>query len=264
MPKPSKTLPVKPKSKAKQTRTRAKSTSLNKSPGLKRWTMIPTVLAVALVGYFVVSSSFASSRKPKQYIEDKTRSFIDISSPQCGSLARIGNYTYGIVGLNGTWMNFGINGCVGAEVSHFRTYDLYVGANYPSSECRNLSPYDCGRKAASFDLGLISMNRLRPRMLWIDVETGRGIPWSNTGSNWSFLRGLEDGLRRGNYSIGYYSTDGMWRSVTGGQRVSNSVWYATGKNNARDAKASCNKSFGGRRPTYVQYIQNGLDTNVRC
>ncbi len=239
--------------------------SLKSTSSFKSWQILTAVCVIAAVGYFVVQYSFAGGKTAKQY-DTKGVPFIDISSPQCGRLNSIGNYNYGIVGLNGTYMNFGINPCLNAETRHFRTYDVYVGANYPSSQCpRSMSPYDCGRKAASFNLGVINnIARINPRAFWIDVESGHGIPWSTQVNNRNFLKGLHDGMQRGLRFAGYYSTDQMWRQITGNMPFNGSAWYATGATNSRDAKAKCGKSFGGKKALYVQYVKYNLDYNVRC
>lgn len=196
--------------------------------------------------------------------------FLDISSPQCNSLAGKQFQQFGIVGLNGTYMNFGTNPCLMQEVSLFANYDLYVGANYPSGPCGNISAYDCGRKAGQHNLDLIRWFSLRPTKLWIDVETGPGIPWSTPANNWSFLLGMYDTMKP-KYTVGFYSNQNMWQQITGGIDLSQKAtsgtwnWYATGRTSAADAKAYCGVRFGNAPNQYVQYVLNNTwDMNVAC
>jgi len=238
--------------------------ALKKARPFTSWLVIPIVIAIAASGYLIINSSFAGT-KVARIREDRTP-FIDISSPQCSRLNSIGYYNYGIVGLNGTYMNFGINPCLNAEVKHFRSYDVYVGANYPSHQCpRNMSAYNCGRKAASFNLGVINnIARIRPRAFWVDVESGPAIPWSTQTNNRAFLNGLREGMQRGLSFAGYYSNESMWNQITGNMQFSGAAWYATGAGNAKDAQKKCTKGFGGKRAYYVQYIKSNLDHNTRC
>lgn len=194
--------------------------------------------------------------------------FVDISSPQCGNNGIIGaRNQFGIVGLNGTYMNFGTNACVVEQTRLFSSYDLYVGANYPSGHCAGISAVDCGKKAAQHNLNLIKFLGLKPGRIWIDVETGPNIKWSsNTNDNNAFLLGLYAGMYESYKTIGYYSNQSMWQSITGGAALGGAGnWYATGRTNPTDALTYCNLTFGGAPTTYVQYVQNGnLDVNKLC
>lgn len=232
-----------------------KKLKLNKR---NRLLAVPIVLAVVLVGYFVVKASFAAS-PPKH---DR---FIDISSPQCGIMKSMPTYSFGIVGLNGTYMAFGVNPCLAEQVRHFKTYDLYVGVNYPSKHCgTSISAYQCGKKAASYDLGLISIYKLRPETIWIDAETGPRIPWSTQENNRQYLRGVYDQLRTKYSRVRYYSTPAMWNSIVGNMSALGYNWLATGTNNSVDARKYCSRGFGGGKTLYVQYVQNNQDYNLLC
>ncbi|MEI7819013.1 MAG: hypothetical protein WCI47_02750 [bacterium] len=196
---------------------------------------------------------------------DKYANFIDISSPQCGVMNTIGNYDFGIVGLNGTYMAFGTNPCLVEQLSHFKSYDLYVGANYPSSKCpAPISAYDCGVKAGDYNNNLITFLKLHPEKIWIDAEVGPKIPWSTQTNNIAYINGLEASSRKSVARVGYYSNLSGWNQITGGMATRSSNWYATGPNTVAAALTYCNKSFGGASTLYVQYVENGLDHNVRC
>lgn len=239
------------------------------TPRLQRLkqTTFKTKLLVLLALVFVLGgyTYFRVSRAATPYTN-----FVDISSPQCSSLEGKKFQQFGIVGLNGTYMNFGTNPCLLNEVRLFAAYDLYVGANYPSGPCGNISPYDCGRKAGQYNLDVIRWYSLRPTKLWIDVETGPGIPWSTPANNWNFLSGMHSVLKT-KYAVGFYSNQNMWQQVTGNIDLSQKItggslnWYATGRTNEAEARSFCNVRFGNSLNQYVQYVYaNKVDFNVAC
>jgi hypothetical protein len=201
--------------------------------------------------------------------------FIDVSEPQCDVLTKIGHHDYGIVGLNGTKLDFAVNPCVRQEVKHFDTYDLYVGTNYPSAHCsEKLTAYACGVKAGKFDLKVASKYNLRPGAWWIDVEAGQGISWTDTHSNTMFLKGMAVALRKNSAPVGYYSNKSHWAQITGNARLKGPKWYAAGEKNKLSAGQSvhdfCKLKLGGNRPIYVQFVKNDgglddkLDYNITC
>jgi len=235
-----------------------KKTPLLHRSQLRVWMLIPVVVLVALVGYLVVRASFAAS--PPSH--DR---FVDISSPQCGVVKNLPIYSFGIVGLNGTYMAFGTNPCLAEQIRHFKSYDVYVGVNYPSRHCpSNITAYQCGRLAAQYNLNVIKNYDLQPQAIWIDVETGARIPWSTIENNRAYLRGMVDQLHSKYGVVRYYSNAGMWNKVVGNWGTSAYAWYATGATNSTDALRACSKRFGGGKTSYVQYTQNNLDYNRKC
>ena len=230
---------------------------LAKQPRLKPWTALPIIAVIVAVGYLLVRITFAMTVTHTN--------FIDISSPQCSRLGSIPKFQFGIVGLNGAYMAFGLNPCLPQEIAKFRTYDLYVGAKYPSSHCPSgISAYDCGKRAGSYNNNAIRLYRLKPETIWIDVETGPRIPWSTVKNNQDYLKGMYAEMRKTTARIGYYSNETMWNNVTGGMTSFGENWYATGQTTKANALKYCSKSFGRGRTGYVQYVQNNLDYNVRC
>lgn len=204
-----------------------------------------------------------------------TSDFADISSPQCDRLTPT-RHNFGIVGLNGTQMNFASNPCLLAEIRKFRNYDIYVGANYPSAGCRARGayrPYHCGTVAAEYNLQIIDFLRLRPGAIWIDVEDGtNGTIFGNSQyDNQLFLKGMRDRIRRDGRTVGFYSNQSNWTVITGNWRHDSWSWYATGRSSSSAARAyACNnrRTFGGGTNLYAQYVvgsvQTGQDWNVRC
>jgi hypothetical protein len=216
------------------------------------------VLLIAIGGTYMLVSSQARST-----------AFIDISSPQCGSMRSIGHYSFGIIGLNGTKLNFASNPCAGEQIKRFSQHDFYVGANYPSKSCSSkLTPRQCGIKAAQYDLKLASRYR-GAGAYWIDVESGPGIPWSTNSNNVSFLRGMYDTLKAHSSLVGFYSNDYYWSQITGNTKIFRNapLWYAAGQKSqlgSRSVSSFCRESFGGGKVLYVQYVSNNLDHNITC
>jgi len=215
---------------------------------------------------------FAYNAKKSRDAAADNAPFVDISSPQCGNLTST-RHNFGIVGLNGSQLNFNANSCLLREIAKFRNYDLYVGTNYPSAGCRArgaYTPYACGQEAAKYNLQIINFNRLRPGAIWIDVEenTAGNIFGNSQSDNTEFLRGMRDGMQRSGKLIGFYSNVGMWNTITGGWRHDRFTWYGTGRSTASGARSFCRTSFGGGTNLYVQYVvggvQNGQDWNVHC
>jgi hypothetical protein len=222
--------------------------------------ILVVLAAISLVGIHTYHHVF-----PTVQASSGNASIIDISSPQCNGskvISGIGKHSFGIVGLNGTGLDFALNPCLKSEVALFYAYDLYVGTNYPSADCpSSLSAYKCGVKAADFDLWIISAS-LHPSGLWIDVESGSGIPWSSQANNRAFLNGLYNTLSS-NYVVGYYSNYYGWNSITGNMKINSSIWYAGYTYN--QAKTNCTTAFGGDKYVgFSQYYSDGLDHDLNC
>ena len=221
------------------------------------------MVAIAGIGYMVASHA------------DPTNAhvgFIDISSPQCihGSSSTIvsgyGHYRFGIVGLNGTGLEFRSNPCLHNELSHFDSYALYVGTNYPSPSCPGLNPYQCGQKAGQDDIN--KMAGLHPSSVWIDVEPGINVTWShNPTNNAQFLIGMYNKLHAGQHAyVGFYSNHNLWQEVAANKiHLNTYLWYAAGVTN--NWQASCRANFGGdSKVLYVQYekVLYGQDYDRQC
>jgi hypothetical protein len=222
--------------------------------------MVFIVLVTSVVGTYLLVTSYAASKSIG----------VDVSSPQCGRIGSLPRYKWGMVGLNGTRLDFAVNPCVSRETRHFDQYALYVGANYPSAHCSSkITPLQCGGKAGNFDIALAQKLNLNPTKWWIDVESGPGIPWSTPAQNSQFIRGLFFTLSTTGKPIGIYSTQEMWQQITGGlQLPSSSNWVASGIKGlptAAQINAYCSKGFGGAPTSVVQYINNNnIDVNIPC
>jgi hypothetical protein len=104
------------------------------------------------------------------------------------------------------------------------------------------------------------------RTWWLDVETANS--WrGNTSLNVAALQGAADYLESVEGEVGFYSTPLLWWRVTGGtdQFAEYPAWHA-GATNLDDARARCvtDEAFTGGELVMVQWVENGLDRNLRC
>lgn len=216
------------------------------------------MLATAIGGAYWIVSSHANAGD----------SFIDISDPQCDKalLNQIPRQERGVIGLNGTYGDFGRNKCLSKEVRKFDSYSLYVVANYPSKHCSaRLSARACGVKAGQYNVK--AARSLHFGKWWIDVEAGAG--WSgNTSANTDFLQGMIDAMDNSTHPVGFYSLPSHWNGIVGDGGFQREMWYATGQSSAAEARAYCNNSIGHNHTVMVQYVlqQYGqqLDRSVYC
>ena len=101
---------------------------------------------------------------------------------------------------------------------------------------------------------------------WLDVETANS--WRGDRSlNVSTLQGAVDYLEsRGVEEVGFYSTPLLWFRVTHGTDVFDGypAWHA-GASDEDEALERCeDRAFTGGELRMVQWIEDGIDTNVRC
>lgn len=216
------------------------------------------VIVFAVAGLYWMVSSKADAYNP----------FIDISSPQCATLKSIPHQEKGIVGLNGTYGNFGKNKCLRKQIKKFDSYSLYVVANYPSKKCgKKITPRQCGIKAGQYNVRI--SNGLNFGKWWIDVESGPGLVWSSSQKdNVDFLQGMIDAMDNSTHPVGFYTVPSHWYNIVGDAGFQREMWYATGQRSAADAKPYCNRQIGNNTTVIVQYVTHDygqeIDKNIRC
>jgi hypothetical protein len=219
----------------------------------------------------------------------------DISWPQCGS-AYPPSPKFGIVGVNGGKV-FSANSCLASEIvwAGGATGQLYANTGnpgpalssfWPSGQTTprycdpsNLDTADCAfdygynaaqdsfntANAAYAQLGL-TVSPAATRW-WLDVETGNS--WrTDTSKNVAALQGEVAFLHSaaGVASIGVYSTQYQWNTITGGSLAfnANPSWVA-GASSLKAAQDRCAlPSFTGNANVYTQYPYQGFDANFAC
>lgn len=101
---------------------------------------------------------------------------------------------------------------------------------------------------------------------WLDVETANSWQRDRT-LNVAALRGAVDYLESMDVAeVGFYSTPLLWWRVTAGTDAfdDHPAWHA-GAHSQREAEDRCaGRSFTGGELRLVQWVEDGIDTNVRC
>jgi hypothetical protein len=102
---------------------------------------------------------------------------------------------------------------------------------------------------------------------WLDVEDANSWRLDSARNN-SALQGMVDALTELDVGeIGFYSTPRLWDRITGGSDLfaDYPAWHAGAADEA-DARARCEEEepFTGGELRMVQWIQDGLDHNLRC
>jgi hypothetical protein len=101
---------------------------------------------------------------------------------------------------------------------------------------------------------------------WLDVETANS--WQRDRSlNVAALQGAVDYLESMDVAeVGFYSTALLWWRVTAGTDAfaDYPAWHA-GAHSQHEAEARCGgHAFTGGELRFVQWVEDGIDTNVRC
>jgi len=102
---------------------------------------------------------------------------------------------------------------------------------------------------------------------WLDVETANS--WrGDAPRNVAALEGARDYLLSMDVAeVGFYSTPRMWERITGGTDLfeDHPAWHA-GALDINDARERCDDepSFTGGELRMVQWVEEGLDHNIRC
>ena len=243
------------------------------------------VLLFVVLGAAAVFASLATAASGVGY---------DISYPQCGGTFPSGG-AFAIVGVNGG-RPFSANPCLASELAwagveaglYANTADPgpALSSHWPNGqtspkECNTAANpgsdtpechYDYGWNAAadSFQVAANAYAGLgwtQPaNEWWLDVETANS--WTSTPAlNVQALQGELDYLTSaGAAGVGFYSTAGMWQTVTGSTTVfaAHSTWLA-GATSLSDAQSRCGGAgFTGGSIALVQFVSGGVDNDVRC
>ena len=101
---------------------------------------------------------------------------------------------------------------------------------------------------------------------WLDVETANSWRGDRT-LNVASLHGAVDFLESMDVAeVGFYSTPLLWWRVTHGTEdfADYPAWHAGARDRA-DAEGRCDRDgFTGGELRMVQWVENGLDRNIRC
>ena len=223
---------------------------------------------------------------------------IDVSWPQCNDDLP-GSFGFAIVGVN-RGRTFSENGCLAAQLAWAGPdADLYLNTGNPGPEHSRFWPtgqaepvtceerdddtlecaYLYGWNAAadayarvlaaqvSLDWADADDERVEgDATWWLDVETANS--WRGDRSlNVAALHGAVDFLESMDVEgVGFYSTPLLWWRVTHGTDdfADYPAWHAGARNRA-DAEERCDGTgFTGGELRMVQWVEDGLDRNIRC
>ncbi len=172
----------------------------------------------------------------------------DVSWPQCRPpLLPPSGQGIGIVGIEDGY-SFSTNPCFSEEAAWAGAgLGVYINTDSPPSpptaaatagpagNCpTNLScqSYNWGWNNAQYAMGVLTSDGAAlttPVNWWLDVETGNS--WSsNTSDNARVIQGAVDALRSKGLVVGVYSTNYLWKTITGGYTPSPLLpeWYPMG------------------------------------
>ena len=265
---------------------------------------IAPLLAVILLA--IGAGSVAGRNEPisgGKGVRTQTLTVYDISYPQCGGRYPT-KVDFGIVGVN-RGIVFSVNPCLGAGGSGASQLawaglnaQLYMNTGNPGPDlsshwptgqtdprlCRtdDRDSLDCAfdygwnsaRDAYStavdayVSLGWADAGATRTPVAnhwWLDVETANS--WRDAPRNVAALQGAVAYLESMDVaSVGFYSADNMWQSITGGTDAFTdyATWLA-GASTLRGAQQKCGEApFTGGRMELTQYLVKGFDADYRC
>src|SRR4051812_22453208 len=190
----------------------------------------------------------------------------DISWPQCGPLGMpAGQPGFVIVGINGGRSLTG-HRCLrrGGAFAKTRTgVAAYLNIDAPRSG--DASAY--GAKVALDGLARVQRAGLRLPVLWLDVEVLNH--WSTSGAvNVGVINGALRALEQRGVTAGIYSSQAMWRQITGDAGLNVPVWLATSVTDYRQLPTYCDSGLGGRAADMTQYVaydgRQLVDVDVLC
>lgn len=190
---------------------------------------------------------------------------IDISWPQCGpgGLPRL-RTGFVAVGVNGG-RPFTTNPCLADQVAYAKRrsgYAAYLNIDAP----RTGDPATYGRSVALDGLARARAAGLRTSTLWLDVEVKNH--WADVATNVSVIAAAVHALARHGVTAGVYSSQPMWRQITGGVDPRTPVWLATTVTDYRDLPPWCASGLGGRPAVMAQYVATTgtqlVDVDVLC
>jgi hypothetical protein len=104
-------------------------------------------------------------------------------------------------------------------------------------------------------------------MVWVDVETVGGHPWSRSASaNRAVLSGVLAQYRKSHVRTGLYSYKHAWNTVMGGRKLPRvPTWVPSGGATRSAALRKCRMaSFSGGRVVMTQWTTGSRDYNITC
>ncbi len=171
------------------------------------------------------------------------------------------------------------NPCLASQARWVKARHLWVSAyaviHYPSSaELRQYGGTGSitrrlarvGAAEARHAMATLKRAGVPRRMVWVDVETVGGRPWSSRPTyNNAVLSGVLAQYRAYGVRTGVYSYAYAWKKITGGRASTLPTWVPSGTNSRTKALARCSqRSFSGGRVLMGQWSDGTRDYDVTC
>lgn len=205
----------------------------------------------------------------------------DVSWPQCNPMHNmpLGSARYVVIGAtNGP--AFTTNPCLTRQAAWARQRHLwastYVVLSFPTrSQVARYGGRSGGTGAriarvgaaeARHALAALRSAHAPVKMVWLDIETVNGRPWSAHASlNELLIRGAQRVFQKSHLSVGIYSYKSAWDRITGGWQLHLPTWVPTGSPYGADAVARCHtRSFSGGPILMTQWTDGARDYDVTC
>ncbi len=167
-----------------------------------------------------------------------------------------------------------------AQRHHVAT-SAYAFAAFPSRrELRrhgHAGPYDghtrtgrlrnAGFATARYNVRLMTGVGFETPHVWLDVEPSSSHPWSHRRRlNRAVVRAWIDAYRAAGYTVGFYSTNRLWRRIVGRYRPALPEWRTAGPSSRRAAGRMCHaaRSFQGGAAVIAQWWTARRDFDRLC
>jgi len=188
--------------------------------------------------------------------------------------------TYGIVGVTDGKDYSITNPCIAAQAAHFpENLSLYANSGWDdqSPKLNPSSPKACEAGNAEclaynygYNAGLAAHDaataaRVFSDVWWLDVEVANS--WNDdVNQNRNSVQGEYDALTsRGVRTVGVYSTNSDWQTITGGWHNGWPNWLATADAASSQGRQACTEyEFTGGPTLIVQYDPIRIDRDVAC
>ena len=176
--------------------------------------------------------------------------------------------------------SFRPNPCLPRQVASVKSRHLWAGAyaisTYPTPA--QLTRYGgtgtlstrlgrVGAAEAGFNISTLTRARLRPPMVWVDVEPSARTPWSAiVHNNNAVIDGVIARYKASGLRTGIYSYNKAWKAITGGRILPGvATWVPVGHKGRVVAAATCAvASYAGSKPLLTQWTDDVRDYDLTC
>lgn len=169
--------------------------------------------------------------------------------------------------------SFTANPCLAEQVAWARQRQLWIGAyavlSWPTRSTmeRFGTLRAAGAAAARYTIDEMNRAKLRPPVVWLDIETVRGFDWSSdTGANVELIQGAKQAYEAAGFRVGFYSLPSFWKRIAGRWQAEAPEWRPAGHTGEAEARNRCGDdwSFQGGPGIFGQWVADNRDHNLTC